>query len=894
MVELLVSDSETTALPLASGKKNVEPSLLIPWSCRESFTAHVCGLPSAGKGCSRHRDTPDVEPGERKGISPLGKHPPDSVAAWVVFEYDASYLTDLFSVKIYEGNPVYRTGWHQAFFGFDAAGVEALKEGRNHHPVYLKFLAYNKARAAHQEVTGWLSSEGDIGLSACFGRNTFVSLTPKQEWGCQIHCARGVSIADLIDAYLDTQPSQCSFRAGSEGVQDDPQRRNLGITTCKVEVALSKRNFKERSESYLNSCDIAFSLVDPDTLTIKRVEGGHLGVLDGDIAPGIRDLDERYFQPLYVANHPERRGEMNYARCLSRDGRGQILPTEVGNSFLTFTAGEMCSYLLHWFLLRIFAHGQHPNEAFAQKFQEWLNAAGDRHRSRALFRELLQTPVLLPADTTVFKEEVKALAGRGKYLGIYDEPTPFGEVLSTLGLGTPNDAWIQQTADFLLRYHTQEKTSDQNLRSLPMFEALSWSDDLLLRERGRATSDVWGDLEAIVHYLASSFQGRIPDAEKARSDAAKLTGSCVFPIAEALPHLASSLGLPLYYIFPLWEDTVRQWHGPVIFAHVFTKAMPFDSDVPPDQDRRVLDMGTELQNLLVPIVSAIAHANYNAAAKKHERIQREAEEQKRLAVAAYKLGHPLKDRVGPLRAVLNTLKRELSGLPGATHLREEVNNAGDLLTRISQLGHILDITSVAMMGNKGSAAFLKEGKENDWRAADSYDLRTQIPKLSRLSKDPRAAREVVLLEEDLSRLGEAHIEPWIEDHQGCLWRPGNLFYDEVISEVLTNAAKYGKRVRDRVTLRLEIEEIGGALYLLVSNECQTTPNAAKLGLPWNEWRPWNTGEDGSIGGLFYIANSLEQTISGAVYAKLAVEGDGCRFVVGLQLKGLVAGASANK
>lgn len=765
--------------------------------------------------------------------------------------------------------------------------------------MYIKFLAYNKTRAAQQEVTGWLSSEGSIGLSACFGRNTFVPLMPRQERGCQIHCARGVSIADLIDAYLDNQPSQCGFRASSAGVQGDPQRRNLGITTCKVEVALSMRKFKEQSESYLNSCDIAFSLVDPDTLTIKRVEGRHLGLLDRDIAPGIRDLDERYFQPLHVANNPERRGETNYARCLSRDGRGQILPTEVGNSFLTFTAGEMCSYLLHWFLLRIFANAQPPNEAFARKFQEWLNAvwlnaAGDRQRPRALFRELLQAPVLLPADTDIFKEEVKELAGRGKYLGIYDEPTPFGEVLSTLGLGTRNGAWIRQTADFLLRYHTQEQTSDQNLRSLPMFEALSWSDDLLLRERGREASDAWGALEAVVYYLASSFQGRVPDAEKARSDAAKLTRSCVFPIAEALPHLASSLGLPLYYIFPLWEDTVSQWHGPVIFAHVFTKAMPFNSDVPPDQDRRVLDMGTELQNLLVPIVSAIAHANYNAAARKYESIQREAEEQKRLAVAAYKLGHPLKDRVGPLRAVLNTLKRELSGLPGATHLREEVNNAGDLLTRISQLGHLLDITSVAMMGNKGSAAFLKEGKENDWRAADSYDLRTQIPKLSRLSKDPRAAREVILQEDDLSLLGGAHIEPWIEDRQGCLWRPSNLFYDEVISEVLTNAAKYGKRAEGRVTIRLGIGEMEGAPCLLVSNECQMTPNAAKLGLRPNEWRRWNTDEDGSIGGLFYIANSLAQTKSGTVYAKPAVEGDGCWFVVGLQLKGLVAGAGANK
>ena len=56
----------------------------------------------------------------------------------------------------------------------------------------------------------------------------------------------------------------------------------------------------------------------------------------------------------------------------------------------------------------------------------------------------------------------------------------------------------------------------------------------------------------------------------------------------------------------------------------------------------------------------------------------------------------------------------------------------------------------------------------------------------------------------------------------------------------------------------------------------------------------NSGEDGSIGGLFYIANSLTQTGSGSVYAKLADEGGECLFVVGLQLKGFVAGVHLDR
>lgn len=836
-----------------------------------------------------------------KGIPPLGETIPDFIAAWIVFEFAVDPLvadiSSPFSVKIYEGKPLYRNGCHQAFFGFDEAGIEALTEGHDYYPVYLKFLAFNKARGAQQDVTSWLSAEDEngIGLSACFGSRTFDIVTPLQYAGCKIRCFGQVSIAELIDAYLDNQP-ECEFRKELPSRNKDLQRRNLGITTCKVEVALSKRGFNQQSERYLKSCDIAFSLLDPDTLTIRRVQGIHLGLSDPDIAPGIRNLDERYFQPLTVSQNPEQRREQketNYAYCLSRYHRKRILPTEVGTSFLTFSAGEICSYLLHWFLLRIFAYEHSLNQTFARKFQDWLHAVSDRHRRRRLFHELLRTPVLLPVDTNVFKEEVKELSSSREYLGIYDEPIAFGEALNTLGLGNSNGAWIRQTAEFLSHYHTSEDNSDQNLQSLPMFQNLGWSDALLLGERRQAVPSAGDDLEAIIHYLASSFSGEVPDPKTAQEKKAALTRSCVFPIAEALPHLSSSLRLPLYYIFPLWEDTIGQWHGPVIFAHVFTRALPFGSNAPPDQDQ-LLDMGTELQNLLVPIVSAIAHANYNAAAKKYERIQREAEEQKRLAVAAYKLGHPLKDRVGPLRAIINTLKKELSRMPSAQYLRDEVNNAGDLLTRISQLGHLLDITSVAMMGDTGSDAFLKEGKENVWRVESTYDLRGQIEKLSKLSMDPRGAREIVLMEEDLKLLSGARIEPWISDAQNVLWRPGDLFYDEIISEVLTNAAKYGKRIEGRVTLRLWIGDIGGKRCLLMSNECQKAPDIRKLGLGQNEWRQWNTDEDGSIGGLFYIVNSLTQTKSGSVYANVYDDGGACLFVVGLLLKGLIVDESSSQ
>ncbi|HEX7331524.1 MAG TPA: hypothetical protein VF290_08485 [Pyrinomonadaceae bacterium] len=886
MVELLIDDRKTSTPLVGPETRSVEPSLLIPWSCRESFTANVCGLPGS-RGCNRFREAFDIDSINEKGIHPQVTIP-DSVEAWIVFEFAIDQFDSPFSVKIYEGQPSYRDRCHQAFFGFDAEGVKALKEGGSCYPVYLRFLAWNKKLDTRQDVTSWLSSDDErgIGLSACFGSNTFIKVMPNQFLGSKLRCRELVSIAGLIEAYLDNH-SRCPFRRDQNGGRKDLQRRNLGITTCKVEVALGKRGFSNFSDRYLNNCDIAFSSVDPDTMTIRRVKDIHLGLIDDDIPADVRNLDERYFQSLNVAQSPERlreQRETNYAYCFSRDHRTQILPAEVGKSFLTFSAGEICSYLLHWFLLRIFACAQQPNVAFALRFQDWLDCSTSRQEQRTIFRELVQMPVLLPVDTNVFKDEIKDLPGSDKYLGIYLKPVSFGEALDTLGLGNTNTVWLRQTLEFLLHYDKEDK-SDQNFQLLPMFEKLKWNDAELL-QRAEHNPETVDCLEAIVHYLASGFHGTVPDSKKAQDDAAALTRSCVFPIAEALPHLSSQFQLPLYYIVPLWEDTIGQWHGPVIFAHVFTRAMPYGLGEP-NRDQDILDMGTDLQNLLLPIVSAIAHSNYIDAARKYER---EAEEQKNLAVAAYKLGHPLKDRVGPVRAIINTVRKEVKDLPSAARL---MDIAGDLLTRISQLGHLLDITSVAMGDKKGAAAFLKEGKQNIWRVQSNYELREKLLSLSALGKGLNVG-QLVLPEEDLTVLNDARIEPWIRDSQDVIWRPGDLFYDEVFSEVLTNAAKYGKRTGTRVTLRVGIRDIGGEPCLVMSNACQQAPNVKSLKLTLNKWHRWNTGNDGTIGGLFYVANSLVQTRSGSLYARVSYEDGEYMFLVGLQLEGFVASGNSRR
>ena len=136
-------------------------------------------------------------------------------------------------------------------------------------------------------------------------------------------------------------------------------------------------------------------------------------------------------------------------------GGTRSLPSEVGSSFLHFSVGEICTYLLHWFLLRIFACDSPLNEDFVNTFSRWRAALGEEDGTHVgLFEELLKTAVILPIDRNVFTEEVLSLDRevREKYLGIYDAPTPFSKILDNIRIGNSHSSRLYMLVVFLHEY----------------------------------------------------------------------------------------------------------------------------------------------------------------------------------------------------------------------------------------------------------------------------------------------------------------------------------------------------------------------------------------------------------------------------------------------------------
>src|SRR5581483_4434103 len=124
----------------------------------------------------------------------------------------------------------------------------------------------------------------------------------------------------------------------------------------------------------------------------------------------LKDGLDRYLRPLSVKPTLETDGRANFALCFTHSGRHQILPSEGGSSFLHFSGGEICAYLLHWFLLRIFACDSPLNEDFVGTFSRWRAALGEEGDAHVgLFEELLRTAVILPIDRNVFTDEALSL-----------------------------------------------------------------------------------------------------------------------------------------------------------------------------------------------------------------------------------------------------------------------------------------------------------------------------------------------------------------------------------------------------------------------------------------------------------------------------------------------------
>ena len=557
-----------------------------------------------------------------KGIPPIPiEHVEDPLVAWLVFE-SSTIDGEMKPPQLLGFKPEFDRIHHQALFGFTREGLDAFRN-QSDAACYPNYAEYNGAvDGAQFYVKDWIVSTDEdsksVGLAECFGQSTF---TLQHIRSVELDIDLKLSLSDVIRSFLN-HSQHCRFRRLQSG-------RGIGITICKAGIELSKtfinlRDGSRRPNSntdLLSNSVVSFSYVDPDLLAIKKLPEWTIGRFDTDIEQndGLKQLSKSYFVPLQARPFSERTdgGAVNFASSLSRYGRQSVLPSETGTSFLRFSIGEIASYLLHWLLLRIFAHDCQENGVFINLFDDWRRSLeNDDPGHLRLFARLLLAPVVPVLDENVFVETILSLSNRQERFGVYDSPVPFANLLKLVGLDSKMEsAWTFGILDFLKKFFSSTDLR-RGFQDLPMYKNLGWQQSSLVLEIDDSSSNE-SRIEAVVACL-SKASGLSTNEERTINAMAELkrhSERSVFPIADVLAGLPRH-GKPLtyYYIFPLWEETVedlsgREWRGPVIFAHVFTIARGLR---PAEQlsDESALEIGEAFQNILLPAGASIAHEFY--------------------------------------------------------------------------------------------------------------------------------------------------------------------------------------------------------------------------------------------------------------------------------------------
>jgi len=276
--------------------------------------------------------------------------------------------------------------------------------------------------------------------------------------------------------------------------------------------------------------------------------------------------------------------------------------------------------------------------------------------------------------------------------------------------------------------------------------------------------------------------------------------------------------------------------------------------------------------------------------------QNEAERARTLAVAAYKIGHPMKHRVGPvgreLRWFLDCAR--VGPIPPDLALGHACSA---LLAwgRVEALGHVLDALSRAVGSHdkdKGSV-FQLPGKE-EWRDAFPYDISGQLVRLADEVNGSEPCKIGIEAEDSLA--SHARIEPWIQGKHGeC--RPSDIFYDELFTELLTNASRGSPRKGGGPTVvRWTLENIFDPVLdesrpgLVLSNPCVVQTARSGIHIESEEWEPWNKSEGAAVGGVLFLAHLLESTGMGRLFVRIkSLQDEEGMFSVGLWLSGLEKG-----
>lgn len=258
------------------------------------------------------------------------------------------------------------------------------------------------------------------------------------------------------------------------------------------------------------------------------------------------------------------------------------------------------------------------------------------------------------------------------------------------------------------------------------------------------------------------------------------------------------------------------------------------------------------------------------------------QENSKFATAAYRIGHPLKDRTG---AIKNPLKSFFKWRMGKKQPPFEYDEKDDLFLNhimrkalasteiLSGFGHMLDIIQRLITNKTSEEQFKLDEKQDvflikkEWNETNKYEIKSRINSIANDANEFKSSTQPLIDIETEDSLGNPVITPWISQIDGTSCRPFDMIYDEIFRETLLNARKYGVDELDdnkqrviKIGVRQEIIKIDK-----ISKNCLVFSNKSidseeKLGLT-DQWkRP--SGKNG--GGLILLTTLLEITNSGNV------------------------------
>jgi len=668
--------------------------------------------------------------------------------------------------------------------------------------------------------------------------------------------------------------------------------QQFGVSWCHLYIALLQR-WKSETAECVSSIDepspyrldlyvVSFSSVDPGTRELRPLEEVHFGKLVFEQDPAALPFLEGG-QPLVVglrSRQPE--AALTYADCLAPEYRDQILLHELDSSFLWFSHEEIAAYLLFWMLVRVLESSDGDNRQCAACLAALL--AGDD--TAAVFEELLTTKVRLSLGEELGRIPAVSEAG-GRELGILDVfrgGLPFRVALGLAALeGDGEPLW--RVARFLVEefpLHGPVSPNSFGFRLLPMYRDLHWQGVPALAElvedyKGNAVPSQENGrrlLTLVLRSLAAGLAGHRQAPGGLGALSRRLVRDSVFPFSQILTQWPRSEKVRRYFVIPIWESLVNDRHGPSIFAHVFSsRALSGRLEVEAE--------GRYLQEQLLLFGRFIAQSYY-------ERQLQAIQGQRKVAAAAYSIGHPMKRKVDAMAASLDSLLDlpDRNGHVDAATLKARVRILGGQARRVSNLGHVLDVLSDRL--TKDTPAAILENK-TEWFATEPYRIERELHRLAQNILAPGHAR-VKLLSCRPARVAEYVVDCWIEGRGISSFRPANVFYEEILLEALANAARHGEPRDGAVEVSCALEDVGlggkaEKRALVLRNRCKSEQSLSQCRPAGDIWTPWRV-DSRSAGGLFFAAHLLSELGLGSLWTQIDESESKYIFALALLLNGL--------